>query len=149
MASGLVLELRRRIEAPPSIVFAACVDPAQVAQWWGPLGFAVPSAEMDVRPGGGYRIEMQPPEGEAFVLEGEYLEVNPPQRLAYTFRWDPPDPDDVETVVTLNLGAASEGTEVALGQEGFATEARRRLHEEGWTDTLERLDRFLGPAGHG
>jgi uncharacterized protein YndB with AHSA1/START domain len=35
---------------------------------------------------------MEPPEGEPFHLSGEYLEVQPPSRLANTFRWEPPDP---------------------------------------------------------
>ena len=47
---------------------------------------------------GRYRIEMQPPEGDAFYLIGEVREVDPPARLAYTFIWEDPDPDDVETL---------------------------------------------------
>jgi uncharacterized protein YndB with AHSA1/START domain len=43
--------------------------------------------------GGAYRIAMQPPEGELFHLVGEYVEVRSPPRLAYTFRWEPTDPD--------------------------------------------------------
>jgi uncharacterized protein YndB with AHSA1/START domain len=46
---------------------------------------------------------MQPPEGELFYLSGEFREVDPPARLACTFCWDPPDPDDQQTVVTLSL----------------------------------------------
>jgi uncharacterized protein YndB with AHSA1/START domain len=46
---------------------------------------------------------MQPPEGELFHLVGEYVEVRPPSRLAYTFRWEPPDPDDREAVARIAL----------------------------------------------
>ena len=86
---------------------------------------------------------MQPPEGELFYLSGEFREVEPPARLAYTFRWEDPDPEDRETVVTISLGDRGESTEFALVQEEFAAERRRALHDEGWTDSLDRLERLL------
>jgi Activator of Hsp90 ATPase homolog 1-like protein len=69
----------------------------------GPQGISAPSVELDVRVGGRYRIEMQPLEGNRFFLLGEFREVDPPTRLAYTFRWEDPDADDRETVVVLSL----------------------------------------------
>jgi uncharacterized protein YndB with AHSA1/START domain len=125
------------------VVFRACTDPGELAKWWGPRGFTAPSVELDLRVGGKYRIAMQPPEGELFYLSGEFREVDPPARLAYTFRWEDPDPEDRETVVTISLRDRGESTEFALVQEGFATERRRALHDEGWTDSLDRLERLL------
>ena len=82
---------------------------------------------------------MQPPDGDLFYLSGEFREVDPPRRLAYTFRWEDPDPDDRVTVVTLTLGEFGESTELTLDQGPFATEARYELHRAGWSDSLERL----------
>jgi uncharacterized protein YndB with AHSA1/START domain len=67
-------------------------------------------------------------------------------RLAYTFRWDPPDPDDRQTVVTLSLEDQGERTQVLLTQREFATEERRALHEDGWTDSFRRLEQMLAAA---
>jgi uncharacterized protein YndB with AHSA1/START domain len=50
-------------------------------------------------------LAMKPPDGQAFHLAGEFLEIDPPGRLVYTFRWEEPDPDDRETVVALALDA--------------------------------------------
>lgn len=86
---------------------------------------------------------MQPPEGEAFHLRGEFSEVDPPRRLVYTFEWEEPDPDDRETVVALAFLDHREGTRLVVDQGPFATEARRALHEVGWTETIERLGRYL------
>ncbi len=90
--SGLTLRLERTLGVPPETVFAAFVDPTGLAEWWGPAGFTAPSVELDVRPGGRYRIAMQPPDAELFHLGGEFLEVDRPERLVYTFEWEEPTP---------------------------------------------------------
>jgi uncharacterized protein YndB with AHSA1/START domain len=145
---GLRLRMRRvLIGAPLSVVFRALTEPQELSKWWGPEGFTIPSVESELRPGGGYRIAMQPPEGELFYLAGEFREVAPPERLSYTFRWEDPDPEDQETVVTLSLrelGATS--SELVLTQGDFATERRRALHEEGWTQGLDKLEALVSSA---
>jgi Activator of Hsp90 ATPase homolog 1-like protein len=93
--------------------------------------------------GGSYRIAMQPPHGDLFYLTGEFQEVDPPARLTYTLRWDPPDADDRQTVVTLSLADRSERSEVLLTQGEFTTEERLALHEEGWSDGFGRLQQVL------
>jgi uncharacterized protein YndB with AHSA1/START domain len=142
-SDGLTLRLRHVLPSSRTAVYGALSDPRQLARWWGPHGFTAPGVEFDPRVGGGYRIAMQPPDGDLFHLSGEFLEVDPPARLAYTFRWDPPDPDDRETVVTLSLQERNEGSEIHLIQGEFATEQRLALHEQGWTDSFERLGHVL------
>jgi uncharacterized protein YndB with AHSA1/START domain len=140
---GLTLEMKRVLPAAPSVVFAAFGDADRLARWWGPKGFSIPNLEFDPRVGATYRIEMQPPEGDRFHLTGEFREVEPPARLAYTFVWEPPDPDDVETRVGLSFRAVGESTEVALTQGSFKTEERRALHRDGWTDAFDKLERLV------
>jgi uncharacterized protein YndB with AHSA1/START domain len=141
--NGLELHLDAFVGAARQLVFEACIDPERLAKWWGPRGFTSPSIESDPRVGGRYRIAMQPPDGELFHLRGEFREINPPSRLVYTFEWEEPHPDDQETVVTLAFADAGDGTTVTLAQGPFATEARRALHEAGWTDGFVRLDDSL------
>ena len=141
--AALTLELKRVLPAVPSVVFGALTDSGELAKWWGPEGFTTPSLEFQPRVGESYRIEMQPPEGDPFLLSGEFREVDPPARLAYTFVWEDPDPDDVETLVDLSLRNLGESTEVALTQGPFKTEARRALHRDGWTDCFDKLERLI------
>ena len=141
---SLELRLGRLLPASPGRVFRALTEPADIAQWWGPQLFTTPAIELDLRVGGGYRFTMQPPEGDRFHLSGEFVEISPPSRLAYTFRWDEPTPDDRETVVTLTARAVGEGTELTLRQTGFATAERLELHRGGWTDSLDKLFVLLG-----
>lgn len=109
----------------------------------GPSRLYHAGIDIDLRVGGRYRFAMQPPEGDLFHLTGEFREVNPPSRLAYTFVWQPPDPDDRETVVTLSFRDEDGSTEVNFTQGVFATEQRRALHEQGWTESFERLQELL------
>ena len=142
----LVLHVTQVMNAPRERIFAAMTEPADVVQWWGPRGFSTANVELDPRVGGGYRIWMQPPDGELFHLSGSFLDVEPPSRLSYTFDWEEPDPDDRETVVTVSLADVDGATEVSVTQGVFATEARLALHRDGWTDSLDKL-RELFPTG--
>ena len=140
---GLWLRMTRDLPAPRAQVWRAFTDADVLARWWGPQGFTVPSLEFEPKAGATLLIAMQPPEGEPFGLEGEFREVEPPSLLSFTFRWDPPDPDDRETLVTLSIRDRGERTEVELTQGAFATEERRALHDQGWSESFERIADLL------
>jgi uncharacterized protein YndB with AHSA1/START domain len=141
--NGRVLCLVRTLRASRAATYRALTDPAELSRWWGPRGFTAPSVAFDPEVGSGYRIAMQPPDGDRFHLFGEIRQAEPPARLAYTFRWDPPHPDDRETLVTLTLEERGGATDVRLTQGEFATEERRTLHEAGWSESFERLEQLL------
>ena len=145
-SGGLTLELARDIAAAAPVVFRAFTAPDELAKWWGPEGFTIPNLDFDPRAGNEYRIEMKPPEGESFFLTGEFREVDPPTRLAYTFVWEPPEPDDVETLAELSFRDSADSTEVVLTQAPFKTESRRELHRNGWTESLDKLERLISQS---
>lgn len=115
----------------------------------GPSGFTCPEIVLEPRAGGRHRIAMRPPEGDPFHLAGEFLEVDPPSRLAHAFRWEEPDPDDRETLVTVTLDPRGEATAMTVDQGDFATAGRLALHAAGWTEALERLAGTLRDAAGG
>ena len=141
--SELTLEMKRVLPAPSSVVFAAFSNPDKLAKWWGPEGFTVPSLEFDPHVGASYRIEMQPSQGDPFYLTGEFREVGPPVRLAFTFVYEDPNPDDVDTLVELSFRDLGESTEVTYTQGPFKSAARRALHRDGWTDSFDKLEQFI------
>lgn len=141
-----VLEHKRELDATPERVFKLLTEPDELVKWWGPHGFTTPEVSVDLRVGGAYRFTMQPPEGEAFHLSGEFIEVHRPVKLSFTFRWDEPDPDDRQTVVVLSLENIGGATAVALSQGDFSTEERLELHRGGWSESFEKLEMVLnGP----
>jgi uncharacterized protein YndB with AHSA1/START domain len=143
LLNSLTLELDRVLPASREAVFAAFTDPEQVARWFGPKGFAMPSLEFPARVGDSLRMEMKPPDGDSFFIAGEFLEVEAPARLAFTFRYEDPDPDDIENTVRLSFRQAGNSTDARLTQAPFRTDARLDLHREGWGDSFDRLERLL------
>lgn len=137
------LAMKREFPAVRAVVFQAFVDPNQLAKWFGPKGFTIPSVDFSPRVGGRYRIEMQPPDGEHFYLIGEVCEVDPPTGLAFTFVWEEPNPDDVETQVSVSFRDLGESTEVDFTQGLFKTDERRALHHDGWRDSFDKLARLI------
>lgn len=136
---GLVLNLEFTLEARPEEIFRLLTEPTELVTWWGPHGFTIPAVDLNLTVGGRYRFRMKPPDGEPFHLSGEFLEIDSPRRLAYTFHWEEPAPDDRESVVEISLWSAGDGTRVALSQGPFLSEERLDLHRNGWIESFEKL----------
>lgn len=138
-----MLTIERTLPAPRERVYEAFAAADRLARWWGPEGFEIPRLDYEPRVGERFRIEMAPPQGDAFHLAGEFREVEPPSRLAFTFEWEPADPDDVVTLAALTFRERGGSTQVELEQGPFRTEERRALHRDGWGESLDKLERLL------
>ena len=99
------LVLTRIFDAPPEKVFRAWTEPDLLKQWFAPLPWTTPRAEIDLRPGGANLIVMRNPEGEEFPNSGVYLEVVKNERLvftdAYTRAWEPSQKPFMTVVLTF------------------------------------------------
>jgi uncharacterized protein YndB with AHSA1/START domain len=77
--------IERTFDAPVALIWQLWTQPELFKKWYGPTGFSVPVAEMDVRVGGKHLFCMQSPDGSMKMWStGEYLEVVPNKRLVYT-----------------------------------------------------------------
>jgi uncharacterized protein YndB with AHSA1/START domain len=137
------LRLQRTYAAPPEAVFDAWTDPEVLRRWWaaGP-GWTTPEAQVDLRPGGRYRLSMGNPEtGDVHTVFGEYTEVERPRRLAYTWQWegDSADSPSAGSLVEVEFVAEGDGTTVLLAHTGIRTEDSRARHEHGWIACLDNL----------
>lgn len=151
--TGTNLIVRRTFDAPRERVWEAWTDPEQIAQWWGPAGFTVPNCELDVRPGGAFSIDMQAPDGTIYPDEGEFHEVDEPERLVFTSRAfeDEDGTYQLEVDNTLTLVDRDGGTELTLEAEvQRATEAVKEAlggMEMGWGGSLDKLEGYLKELG--
>lgn len=132
------LVVRRTIPLPREEVFAAWLDPASLAVWMCP-GEARSTAQVDAKVGGAFTIVMQH-ENERVEHTGTYLVIEPPARLSFT--WISPYTDMLPSIVTVELQARGEGTELVLTHERLP--ARHvEAHRKGWGDILRKLEETL------
>jgi uncharacterized protein YndB with AHSA1/START domain len=127
---GDIYEKELRIEASPETVFPYFTDPQKMRRWKGV------EAELDPRPGGVYRVNVT---GNDRVV-GEYLEVDPPKRVVFTWGWEgndgvPPGSSTVEVTLTPD----GDGTVVRLVHSGLPDADARAQHGIGWEHFLDRL----------
>ncbi len=127
MTSPIVRE--RRVEAPPSRVYAFLTESKRWAEWQGS------STRHDPRPGGLFSIEM--PNGA--TARGEFVELVPDQRVVFTWGWiDHPGVPPGSSTVTIELIPDGAATVIRLTHDGLPDE-EVPLHIEGWERYLPRL----------
>lgn len=142
-ADSIVHEIH--IAAPPERMFLALVDPDQVPQWWGGQGtgrfFRCTKFERDLRIGGKWRSEGMDGDGHPFEVVGEYLEIDPPRVLAYS--WIASWTGDAKTIVRWELEPAKEGTLVRIRHSGLAAHPDVAKAYKGWPSMLGWLQALL------
>ena len=136
VASPAVVHVRRVIAASPQTLFEAWLDPTSLAQWMRPGDSTRATVTVDPRVGGGFRIVMDGGSHGCVEHTGEYLAIEPPSRLSFT--WISKHTDQRPTVVTIDFHERDGGTELVLTHRGLPpTEVEG--HRQGWTDILRLL----------
>jgi uncharacterized protein YndB with AHSA1/START domain/tRNA A-37 threonylcarbamoyl transferase component Bud32 len=141
------IRLEQVVAASPEQIFAAWTTPTEMVGWFAPSEqFTTPFAESDARVGGSFRVAMKPPDkAEPHVVSGQYVTLDYPHSLSFTWAWEAPVPDVQETQVTLEFHPQGDATNVVFLHERFRDEQQRRDHAKGWTGCLGQLARkFAG-----
>jgi uncharacterized protein YndB with AHSA1/START domain len=139
--------MHRRISAPIERVFEAWTQPAVMTDWFAPTDDFTVEAEVELRVGGNYRVDMKPNDRtEVYRHRGQYCRIEEPHLLSFTWWPKPLDPCAPETQVTVELRPDGNATDLTLIHERFPDEADRDRHQKGWTGCLGRLVRKVGVA---
>jgi uncharacterized protein YndB with AHSA1/START domain len=141
--AGPVLVVRREIAVPRERVFQAWLDSESLAEWMRPGNFDRSLVTVDPRVGGGFRIVMQGSGHGPVEHRGEYLAIEPPSLLSFT--WISRNTDDRPTVVTIEFHERGTGTELVLTHRGLPEKAVEG-HRKGWTAIVQLLDEVLSRA---
>ena len=145
--SERTLVITRIFDAPRSLVFNAWTEPAHRMRWWGLKGFTVTSCEMDLRPGGAWRLSMRSPEGREDRQVGNFREIVPPERLVFTYAFEGAAGNlGHETLVTVTFAEHEGKTKLTVNQAVFETLAVRNDHVRGWGEALDRLAEYAATA---
>ena len=130
------------IAAPAAQVFQALVEPSQLVQWWGQKGlYQCTKFQNELRAGGEWKSEGVGPDGNRFEASGEYVEIDPPRLLVYT--WVASWTGEFRTSVRWELEPAKEGTLVRIRHSGFAAHPQLAQGYKGWPRMLGRLQALL------
>ena len=131
------LTIKRRVNAPPSTVYAAWINPEIAALWMGPKGTKSAHSEGEVRVGGWFRTKLVMENGEEHNVGGVYREVTPNEKLVFTWAWR--STPERESLVTVTFKADGPCTMLTLKHEMFFDEAARDGHYGGWSEALDKL----------
>ncbi len=143
-ATETTLYMKRTFTAARAKVFEAWTKPDLLMQWFVATDeYVSPLAEVDLRVGGRFRMAMKGiAKGDMHVAKGIYREIKPPERLVFTWEWEG-EPENGETVVTIELRDLNGSTEMIFKQEFFPDKKRRDDHEGGWKGCFEKLGRLV------
>ena len=134
-------------DAPREKVFQAWTQEELFQQWFCPNDFSVQLCEMDVRPGGSFRIHMQAPDDKIYPTRGEYIEIIAPERLEYKDSWDDNRADNPPITITVTFEQQPDGTQLNLYTAFTSKEHRDQVLsqgvKEGWLMFMDNLTRHL------
>jgi uncharacterized protein YndB with AHSA1/START domain len=131
------IEREVRIEAQPETIFPFFTDPELFARWGG-------VATLDPQPGGIFRMAVN----AEHIARGEYVIVEPPRRVVFTWGWEaedssvPPGGSTVEVTLTPD----GETTLVRLVHRDLPSKESADSHAAGWEHYLQRLQ-IVGGGG--
>lgn len=138
---ALVLEIDRVFAAPRELVWRLWRDPEHMVRWHGPEGYALIACDIDFRVGGKWRRCMSNGPGHQHWISGEYLEIEEPHRLSFTYI---NEYDGFETVVTMDFLDEPDGrTRMLFRQTPFISREERDGHAWGWKSGFDVFDRYV------
>jgi uncharacterized protein YndB with AHSA1/START domain len=142
--------IERVFDAPVNLIWQMWTDPEHFKNWYGPKGFTIPVADMDLRVGGKRQICMESSDGSMKMwTTGEYTEIIPNERLVYTE--SPADengnvvspsamgmPDGYPTIteVTVVLENFGERTKMMMRHAGIPADSGANA---GWEQAFDKL----------
>ena len=144
MTDEHTLTIERSYQAPARRVFDAFTSEEVMRRWWHPApDWETPEASVDLRVGGRVRVVMRDPDTDArYGGGGEYVEIDPPNRLVFTWIWDD-DRDQVRQLIEIDFQEHEGVTTVRFTHRNLWNEEAVRSHEEGWSAAFDNLARTV------
>ena len=138
------LSIKKVFDVPVKLVWEAWTNPEHIAQWWAPNGMKIIAMEHDFKVGGKWKFSMPMPDGNMFISEGKYLEIEPYKKIVTTADFKPMT-EGVELHVLFE--AAGDKTNftfsVIHATEEYCKQQEKMGFYNGWGSTFTRLDEYL------
>jgi len=140
---GTTIRVERTFRARAQEVFDAWTSVEVLRRWWhAEHNWETPHAELDLRVGGALRITMRDPQrGEDHGGGGQFTEIDPPRRIAFTWTWD--DDPSTRQLIEVDFTDHGDRTSVVLTHSGIPAQAKDD-HAVGWQNSFDNLEAALG-----
>ncbi len=139
------VQLHRVLRTSPERIYRAFLDPAALAKWLPPYGFTCQVEHLDARLGGTFRMAFTNfSTGNGQTFGGEYRELLPNERIAYSDKFDDPGLPG-EMLTTISLRPVACGTELSIVQAGIPAMIPVEMCYLGWQESLEQLAKLVEP----
>ena len=127
---------------PPFKIWQAWTEPAIAKLWFGsdPDG-KVLDANFDVQINGVFSVTFVNSDDTAFTCQGIYKEIEPPNRLVFTWGWA--NQPEVAELITLQFTPDKHGTLMLFEQSNIDPKTTLHNYEEGWHSTFQKLEKAL------
>ncbi len=156
-----VFTIARTFNAPRDLMFRVWTEPEHLMHWWGPKGFKMKHAKMDLRPGGMYLYGIGAPDGSDMWGKFIFQEIVEPEKLVFITSFSdekggttrhPLSPDwPLEILSEISFKAQGARTEVTVQWQAInATDVEVNTFNsgfasmrQGWGGTMDQLETYL------
>jgi uncharacterized protein YndB with AHSA1/START domain len=139
--------MSRTFNAPRELVFKAHSSCEHISKWWGPRSTSFISCEMDFVEGGAWRYVLRDSDGNEAPFKGEFREIQPPERLTWTFIYDVEPYNEHEAVETIVFTEEDGQTTITVTSVYPSIEIRDAFAStgmaEGAAETWDRLEEYV------
>lgn len=145
VVSDTEVKMVRTFNAPRELVFKAYTDPEMIPHWWGPRYLTTQIDALDLKPGGKWRFLQYDEKGNEFAFNGIYKEVISPERIVYTFEFEPmPGHIIVSTVLFEDENGKTKLTATSVFQSKEDLDGMMKSGmESGAVESWDRLEELI------
>jgi len=141
-AAQKIINIEETFRAPKEKVFKAWTKPESLKKWFmADAGVTVTDVAINLNIGGYYFIETIFPGYEASKIEGEFLKIEVPKALEYT--WHTPILNGKTTKVEVEFIDFEQGSKILLNHGVFENKNEMQLHIQGWKGCINKLHDYL------
>lgn len=137
----------KTFQVPVSALYKAWTEEEELKNWWKPGGRTLSSLDAELEEGGTlkYTFETLEESNGNLVIDGEYREVLPEEKLVYTWNWSIDDApvENGEYQLTVEFSGEGDASKLHITQENTGGQEAIHPHKEGWDKALAELDAYL------
>lgn len=142
------IQANKSFKAPVSALYKAWTEAEQLKQWWKPMGLTLSDVENEISEGGKVTYHFKGEEGTSLTIEGAYQEVQPNERLVYTWNWQLPDEKlNSSYKLEVSFQGSEEESSISITQNEEEQQESVKPKGSAWDEQLSKLAEFLESGG--